>query len=187
MEHLVELGSCLLCCLSFGWKASRAVLCQCRHVKMEKTCKAFSNFLQCFGKFVNLINHKIKNILKLFLNLGLQANPGKFTFLFIKKIKIISFQKTNQYSIRLFCLTRLHGVNYLSIFVETRLVKYLSPSFFLSFSCLYWRRDEERLMRATPTSSQKHAGKKNEHDARTNIIKALELKLSDGGNSSTLI
>jgi hypothetical protein len=133
MEHLVELGSCLLCCLSFGWKASRAVLCQCRHVKMEKTCKAFSNFLQCFGKFVNLINHKIKNILKLFLNLGLQANPGKFTFLFIKKIKIISFQKTNQYSIRLFCLTRLHGVNYLSIFVETRLVKYLSPSFpFLS-------------------------------------------------------
>jgi len=42
-------------------------------------------------------------------------------------------------------------------------------------------------MRATPTSSQKHAAKKNEHDARTNIIKALELKLSGGGNSSTLI
>jgi hypothetical protein len=31
-------------------------------------------------------------------------------------------------------------------------------------------------MRATPTSSQKHAAKKkNEHDFRTNIIKALEL------------
>ena len=42
-------------------------------------------------------------------------------------------------------------------------------------------------MGATPTSSQKHAGKKNEHDSSTNIIKALELKLFDGGNSSTLI
>jgi hypothetical protein len=54
--------------------------------------------------------------------------------------------------------------------------KIFITTFFLSFSCLYWQRNEEQLMRATPTSSQKHAAKKkNEHDFRTNIIKALEL------------